>query len=664
MIERSTTMRQLHLARMQAERLDVLVIGGGITGAGVALDAAARGYRVGLIERGDFASGTSSWSTKLAHGGIRYLPQFDLPLVREALVERGRLLHNAPHLTRPLAFVLPLYAGARHPVGLPVTPPFGLGLNAILNAGLALYDTLAGRDNVGRHRRLDREEAQRRAACLTPEGLKSGFLYFDAQTDDVRLTLAALRSAVERGALVANYCAATGFAVEDGRITGVYASETVGEEVSVPDESAGAGVDGNGQRGPQPAARITKPLSMLIRANHVVNATGVWAEQTERLANEPPLLRIAPSKGAHLVFARETLGLGDEAIVLPETEDGRIIFIVPWRSRALVGTTDTPTRTLRTPVAAEDDIAYLLKYLNRYLRRRVSEADIIATYAGYRPLLALHSERDAPLAAKAAGAGDDAGAGATRPTAQASVTHASVASADGATDDIPEVKESAHLSRTHALVEGENGLLTISGGKLTTYRRMAQDVVDRIDIREDRVDKHGESPTIQMKLVGAEGWAEARAILAARGAALDLDGEVIVHLGATYGSEALAILGLVAGERDLGRRLIADLPTLRAEVVWACRAELALTLEDTLARRTHLAIEDRSRGLNAAQDAASLMATELGWSEAERARQIAAYVAYAHEQAGPLASALPTLAEVIAQGGDPTGPRPAVHAPA
>ncbi len=641
MIERSTTMRQLHLARMQAERLDVLVIGGGITGAGVALDAAARGYRVGLIERGDFASGTSSWSTKLAHGGIRYLPQFDLPLVREALVERGRMLHNAPHLTRPLAFVLPLYAGARHPVGLPVTPPFGFGLDAILNAGLALYDTLAGRENVGRHRRLDREEAQRRAASLTPEGLKSGFLYFDAQTDDVRLTLAALRSAVERGALVANYCAATGFAIEDGRITGVYASETVSEEVSVPDERAESRLDG----ATQASARITKPLSMLIRAKHVVNATGVWAEQTERLTNEAPLLRIAPSKGAHLVFARETLDLGDEAIVLPETEDGRIIFIVPWRSRALVGTTDTPTRTLRTPVADADDITYLLKYLNRYLRRRVTEADIIATYAGYRPLLALHGETDAPVAAKAIGATGDAGA----------------ADAD---DDIPEVKESAHLSRTHALVEGDNGLLTISGGKLTTYRRMAQDVVDRIDAREDRAGKYASCPTIDMKLVGAEGWAEARAALAARGAALDLDGDVIAHLGATYGSEALAILGLVAGERDLGRRLIADLPTLRAEVVWACRAELALTLEDTLARRTHLAIEDRSRGLNAAYDAASLMATELGWSDAERARQIAAYVAYAHEQAGPLARALPTLAEVLAQGGDPTGPRRAVHSPA
>ena len=662
MIERSTAMRQLHLARMQAERLDVLVIGGGITGAGVALDAAARGYRVGLIERGDFASGTSSGSTKLAHGGIRYLPQFDLPLVREALVERGRMLHNAPHLTRPLAFVLPLYAGARHPVGLPVAPPFGLGLNAILDVGLALYDTLAGRENVGRHRRLSREEAERRAVCLTPEGLKTGFLYFDAQTDDVRLTLAALRSAVERGALVANYCAATGFAIEDDRIVGVYASETVSEDVSLPDERAEHGADGNGQRGPQPAAHVTKPLSMLIRAKHVVNATGVWAEQTERLTNETPLLRIAPSKGAHLVFARETLGLGDEAIVLPETADGRIIFVVPWRSRALVGTTDTPTRTLRTPVADEDDIAYLLKYLNRYLRRQVSEADIISTYAGYRPLLALHSERGAPVA-KANATGDHDGAGgATRD--QSKTSRGSVENADANADDIPEVKESAHLSRTHALVESDNGLLTISGGKLTTYRRMAQDVVDRIDVREDRTGKPDACPTIHLKLVGAEGWAEARAELAARGRALDLDDDVIAHLGATYGSEALAILGLVAGERDLGRRLIADLPTLRAEVVWACRAELALTLEDTLARRTHLAIEDRSRGLDAAQDAAALMATELGWSRAERARQVAAYVAYAHEQAGPLASALPTLAQVMAQSGEPTGPRPVIRAPA
>src|SRR5262245_20516685 len=192
---------------MVAAPLDVLVIGGGITGAGVALDAAVRGYTVGLLEAADFASGTSSRSTKLVHGGIRYLPQLDIPLVREALVERGRLLRNAPHLVHPLTFILPLYTSSRRPVGLPVAPPFGVGLDLILGTGLALYDELAGKQNLGRHRRIARDEVLARARCLTPAGLKSGFTYEDAQTDDTRLTLAVLRTAAERGALLANYCA-------------------------------------------------------------------------------------------------------------------------------------------------------------------------------------------------------------------------------------------------------------------------------------------------------------------------------------------------------------------------------------------------------------------------------------------------------------------------
>src|SRR5215470_9213056 len=212
MAELSAAGRRSALQEMARAPLDVLVIGGGITGAGVALDAAARGYRVGLVERGDYASGTSSRSTKLVHGGIRYLPQLDVPLVREALRERGRLLRNAPHLVHPLAFVLPLYASSRKPVGLPFAPPFGLGLARILDLGLTVYDALAGRQNVGRHRRIGRSQTLERASFLVPDGLKTGFLYYDAQTDDARLTLATLRTAAGRGALLANYCEVHGFA--------------------------------------------------------------------------------------------------------------------------------------------------------------------------------------------------------------------------------------------------------------------------------------------------------------------------------------------------------------------------------------------------------------------------------------------------------------------
>ena len=219
--------REHALEQMVAEPLDVLVIGGGITGAGVALDAVARGYRTGLIERGDFASGTSSRSTKLVHGGIRYLPQFDVPLVREALIERGRLLRNAPHLVQPLSFILPLYASSRRPVGLPIAPPLGIGLGLILDTGLTVYDGLAGQEKIASHHRLTSEEVLRRAPCLQPEGLKTGFAYFDAQTDDARLTMAVLLSAAERGALLANYCAVTSFRKVGDSLTGVEAVNTL-----------------------------------------------------------------------------------------------------------------------------------------------------------------------------------------------------------------------------------------------------------------------------------------------------------------------------------------------------------------------------------------------------------------------------------------------------
>jgi glycerol-3-phosphate dehydrogenase len=566
MQELSAMTRQRALARMAAATLDVLVIGGGITGAGVALDAAARGYSVGLIERGDFASGTSSRSTKLVHGGIRYLPQLDIPLVREALIERGRLLRNAPYLVRPLAFILPLYASSRHPVGLPVAPPGGVGLDIILDTGLFMYDELAGRRNIGRHHRLDRDAVLEGAQCLTPDGLKMGFRYFDAQTDDTRLTMAVLRAAAARGALLANYCEAFGFEHEDGRAAAVWAHEVL------------------------PGAGSAAPTALFLRARHIVNATGVWAEQTELLAGDAPKLSVAPSKGTHLVFAKEAFRLGDEAIVLPETRDGRIIFIVPWQSRALVGTTDDGVECIDTPVATDAEITYLLGHLNRYLAYPVSRDDILATFAGYRPLLQLRKGRTP-----------------------------------------------ARLSRSHALVEGEDGLLTISGGKLTTYRKMAQDVLDCIDRREGRANGH---PTLRLPLAGTAGWGDAQESMGRDAARLGLAPDIVAHLGGAYGADALAILGLVEMDASLAERLVPDLPYIGAEVVHVCRTELALTLEDVLARRTHIALEDRTRGLACAPAAAGLMAPLLGWDDAERERQVAAYARFAQEQAGPLAEAI------------------------
>ncbi len=299
------------------------------------------------------------------------------------------------------------------------------------------------------------------------------------------------------------------------------------------------------------------------------------------------------------------MGLGDEAIVLPETEDGRIIFVVPWQSRALVGTTDEETRDLDRPIATEDEIAYLLGHLNRYVRQPLGEEDILTSYAGNRPLLRLTAARTP-----------------------------------------------ARLSRTHAVVEGEDGLLTVSGGKLTTYRRMAQDVLDRIDRREGQPRR---DPTLRLPLAGASGWAEARAELNARGLALGMESAVLRHLGGAYGVEALAVLALVEEDRALGERLVPDLPYIRAEVIRSARAELALSLDDVLARRTHLSLEDRARGAAVAGEVAALLGDELGWSVLERAREVDQYVGLARELAGPLA------ARIASPGGDAPSERARVR---
>jgi glycerol-3-phosphate dehydrogenase len=379
--------------------------------------------------------------------------------------------------------------------------------------------------------------------------------------------MAVLRTAVAHGVQVANYAEATRFEHESERITGAWVRDTL-------EPSAG---------------------ERLIRARHIVNATGVWAEQTERLAGEAPGLHIAPSKGVHLVFERATLGIDEEAIVLPETEDGRIIFIVPWQSRALVGTTDTPVRDIERPVATEEDVNYLLHHLNRYLRRKLTRDDILTSFAGNRPLL--HVRRGNSRLAR--------------------------------------------LSRSHEVVESAAGLISVSGGKMTTYRRMAQDVVDRIDRREKRALNH---PTRKLTLRGSGGWAEARQLVRTRGQALGLADDIIAHLGGAYGSEALAVLELIEQDGSLAARLLPDLPYIRAEALYVCREEMALTLEDVLQRRTHIALEDRLRGTGIATAVAHLIGPTLGWDAQEEGRQVERYLVSARLHAGPFADRLAPLA--------------------
>lgn len=539
---------------MEHETFDVLVIGGGVTGAGVALDAVARGYKVALVEKTDFASGTSSKSTKLVHGGIRYLPNFDFALVREALVERGLLLQNAPFLVEPVGFVLPIYKGDRHPVGLPFTTPGGIGLRFILDIGLWLYDLLAGRRNVKNHRHLSREKVLRMAPTLVQEGLKEGFMYYDAQTNDARLTMALIRTAAHYGAIVANYAEVTSFLMEQKKVRGVVVQDILNNQ------------------------------ELTIRARHVVNATGVFSEEVEALTGEEPQVNVEPSKGVHLVLSREHIKLDDYAIVLPETDDRRILFIVPWESRAIFGTTDTGTGDLNHPVATNKDVTYLLEHLNRYLSVNLTRDDLISTYAGYRPLV--------------------------RPGR--GTKHSS-----------------AKLSRTHAVLQGPSGLVTIVGGKMTTYRRMAQDTVDVLSRRDGSAVVH---PTQQLPLFGSAGWPVVQRELQAGGARLGLSPGVIAHLGKSYGSEAMHILELIEDDASLGQTLIEDLPYIRAEVVHACREEMAMTPYDVLARRTSITLEDRRRGLDVIDEVAALMAKELQWSSEQQQSLVEKFRALIEDQ--------------------------------
>ncbi|MFL5628887.1 MAG: glycerol-3-phosphate dehydrogenase/oxidase [Ktedonobacteraceae bacterium] len=531
----SSTSRLHNLASLNTEHFDVLVIGGGVTGAGVALDAVARGYKVALVEKLDFASGTSSKATKLVHGGIRYLPNFDFGLVHEALVERGILLQIAPFLVTPVGFVLPIYEGDRHPVGMPFTTPRGIGLNFLLDMGLWLYDILAGRRNIARHRRLSREAVLNLAPTLVSEGLKNGFMYYDAQTNDARLTIALVRTAAQYGATITNYTEVTSFIFENDTVCGVHVHDKLGDQ------------------------------EIAVRARHVVNAAGVFSEKVEALADPEPLVHIEPSKGVHLVLSREDIKLGDAAIVLPETEDKRILFIVPWESRAIFGTTDTGSGDLDHPTASHEDIAYLLKYLNRYLAVNLSEADIISSYVGYRPLVRPHKSE----------------------------------------------LSTAKLSRSHVVLQSPTGLISIVGGKLTTYRRMAQDTVDLINKRDGSPLVH---PTQSLPLQGSAGWKRLRTKLEKRGVSLGLSSSTLTHLGHNYGTEADRVLDIVAEDPALSRLLVEDLPYIQAEVIYASRYEMAMTPYDVLARRTSITLVDRQRGLGIVDQVAALMAKELQWS--------------------------------------------------
>ncbi len=539
--------REESIALLCEQEFDVLVIGGGITGAGVAFDAAARGLRAALVEGRDFAGGTSRWSTKLVHGGIRYLPQFEIGLVREALIERGRLLANAPLLVEPLLFLLPLYRFNRRPLGISWLPRQAVLQVSLVRAGLAVYDILAGHLNIGRHRSVPRAQITQWATSLRTQDLVAAYSYCDARTEDARLVLDVLASAAERGAVIVNYARVVGFEKAGGRLAAAWVRDEVNAE------------------------------DLLVRAKVFVNATGIWGEESERLTGEPPLVHIVPSKGVHLILPIERVGLKDVAVVLPETDDGRLLFVVPYRPYgdvAILGTTDTGSGPLETPVATDADIDYLLDHANRYFETTLTRADVISVYAGYRPLIRRGL-----------------------------------------------VETTARLSRSHELIEHANGLISILGGKLTTFRAMAEETVDAVERRLGRPTRH---VTAQLPLARRRDWKQVVETVAAQAREMGLEAHVPWLLRG-YGAAAHTVLDIAAGDHRLARPMVNGLPYLWAEVVHACRYEQACHVDDVLERRTFMLFLDWDHGLRVAEQVSELMAQELGWSAEQRQREVERY---------------------------------------
>jgi glycerol-3-phosphate dehydrogenase len=542
--------RAANLERLERETFDVVVVGGGITGAGVALDAAARGLRTALVERGDFASGTSSRSSKMIHGGLRYLAQHELGLTWEASRERDLLRRLAPHLVRPLPFLF---------------PAFRRGAAARLAAlGLAIYDVFAAGGGFARHRRATPEDLRRFAPRLDPARVVAAWIYFDAAADDARLVFEVIRTAHRFGAAVVNHAAVEGLDAAGGRLAAAI----------VRDRTSGR--------------------TMAVRGRAFVNAAGVWAHEVSSLdpaAAAPPL---RPAKGVHLVLPRAAVPLGAGCVLPSAARDGRSLFVVPFHGETvLAGTTDTEyAGPLDAPAVEPDDAVYVLAALNRAFRLDLGPGDALAAWAGLRPLLA--------------GAG-----GPETPTAD--------------------------LSRRHHLSVSPSGLVTITGGKLTTYRRMAVDAVDLVCARLG-VGARSRTRSIPIGLARPlGGLARETAELAAR---LGLDPAVASHLVSVHGDRAPAVLALVAEDASLGAPLVAGLPWIAAEAVWAARHEMAVTLADVLERRTRLALVDPEAGLASA--APDLVARALGWPPERTAAEAAAVRARVAAERGPVRSpALP-----------------------
>jgi glycerol-3-phosphate dehydrogenase len=549
--ERSAT-----LSRLATERFDVLVIGGGITGAGAALDAASRGLRVALVEARDLASGTSSRSSKLIHGGLRYLEQRDFKLVYEALRERDLLVSKlAPHLVKPVSFLYPLYKKV-------VERPY-------VGAGLALYDAMEGtRRPVPHHRHLTARGALRLAPALSPARLAGAMLYYDAQVDDARHTLTVARTAAAHSAVVATRVSAVAL------VRGPDGVRVAGARVR--DEETGR--------------------SFNVSAEAVVVCAGVWTDLVHELAGVRAGYRVRMSKGVHIVVPRSAVR-ADTGMIL--RTDKSVLFFIPWGERWIVGTTDTDFSGDRAePVATEEDVDYILAAANRVLVRPLIRADVIAVYAGLRPLVETVGEVNGSKGAKA----------------------------------------TTKVSREHVVDVPVPGLVSIAGGKFTTYRLMARDVVDAAVADFGR--EVPSSVTDQLPLLGADGLAAVQAGAGRLAEDYRVPCAVVEHLLSRYGTLASEVLDLIRADPGLARPLADGHPYLRAEVVYAVTHEDALHIEDVLMRRMRLFIESADSGTGVAESVALIMGRLLGWSRRRRAAETRRYLELvAAEQTTPAGGA-------------------------
>ncbi len=497
---------------------DVLIIGGGATGLGCAVDSASRGYKTVLLDMHDFAKGTSSRSTKLVHGGVRYLQQGDVSLVIEALKERGLLIQNAPHLVSHQSFIVPSYKWWNGPF-------YGVGLK--------VYDALAGKLGIKKSKSLSKEEVLEKIPTLESEGLNGGTIYYDGQFDDSRLAINLAQTAVDHGATVINYMKVTGLIKNSpGYITGVKVQNMI---------------DGS---------------SMEISARVVINATGIFSDSILEMDDFKHQRMIQCAQGVHIVLDKEFLP-GNAAIMVPHTDDGRVLFAVPWHGKALVGTTDTPiNKPSLEPIALEEEVEFILKHAKKYLTKDPKRSDVKSVFAGLRPLV---KPQDA--------------------------------------------KSTAEISRSHHLQVSGSGLVTIAGGKWTTYRKMAEDTINQAELVAGL-----ENTSCKTENLRIHGWLK------------NIDSDNHLHV---YGSDEVGLRKLLEENPEWNEPLHQNLPYLKGEVIWAVRNELAITIEDVLSRRTRALLLDAKASLEMAPEVGRLIASEFGYDEAWVQQEVKEYEALA-----------------------------------